>query len=68
MFLPQREGGDTNGLCLLPVWLVALVRHGVVRLQQQYFMQLQSESFDICDGEETLQLLPLLLRQLLLEL
>lgn len=61
------KGGDTNGLCLPPVWLV-LVRHGVARLQQQDFMQLQRESFNICDSEEHLQASPLLLRQLLLEL
>lgn len=52
--------GVTNGLCLLPLWFVSLVRHGVARLQQQNFMQLQRESVNIRDSEETLQPFPLL--------
>lgn len=59
---------DTNGLCLLPVWLVTLVRHGIARLQQQNFMQLQRESVNVCDSEENPQLSPVVLRQLLPEL
>lgn len=55
-------------MCLLPVWLVALVRHGIARLQQQNFMQLQSESVNICHSEENPQPSPFVLRQLLLEL
>lgn len=55
-------------MCLLPVWVVTLVRHEIARLQQQNFMQLQNESINIRHSKENPQSSPLVLGQLLLEL